>query len=119
MAKDKDNDRSGMVQVELSEEDWKQRAEKLASEEAERIKLKAKKKTHVKRWNEDLIQLDASIVQLTEEVDTRKAWVPAQEDMFGANDTGEDEAAAEEAPRGRRRRRGARAGEQAAGAEVA
>jgi hypothetical protein len=118
MAKKDDNDRSGMVQVELDEADWKQRAEKLASEEADRIKLKAKKKTHVKKWNEELIQLDASIVQLTEEVDTRKAWVPAQEDMFGANDTGgEDEAAAEEAPRGRRRRRGARA--EAAGAEVA
>lgn len=108
-----EEDRTGMVQVELSEDDWKQRAEKLASEEAARIALRAKKKTHVKKWNEELIQLNASIEQLTEEVDTRMAWVPSQTDMFGANDggNGEDE---EEAPA--RRRRGGRRSRNEAGA---
>jgi hypothetical protein len=104
-------ERTGMVQVELSEEDWKQRAERLASDEASRIALHAKKKTHNKKWNEELIQLRESIEQLTEEVDTRMAWVPAQADMFGgANDggNGADETE-EEAPARRRRGRRSRA----------
>jgi len=104
-----DDDRSGMVQVELSEDHWKQRAEKLASEEAARIALKAKKKTHNKKWNEELIQLDSSIAVLTEEVETRTAWVPAQADMFGANDSEpSEEEPADEAPAPGRRRRGRR-----------
>lgn len=106
-------ERTGMVQVELSEEDWKQRAEKLAAEEAARIALLAKKKTHNKKWNEELIQLRESIEQLTEEVDTHQGWVPAQADMFGANDGGEgsDEEPAEEAPARRRRGSGRRRAE--------
>ena len=104
-------ERTGMVQRELSEDDWKQRAEKLASEEAARIALHAKKKTHNKKWNEELIQLRESIEQLTEEVDTRMAWVPAQTDMFGANDDGTNGAdeSEEEAPARRRRGRRTRA----------
>lgn len=101
----KDDDRTGMVQVELSEDDWKQRAEKLSSEEAARIALKAKKKTHNKKWNEELIQYNSSIEQLTEECETRTAWIPAQSDMFGANDAGNGEADEEPKPRGRRGRR--------------
>ena len=81
-------ERTGMVQVELSQEDWEQRAAKLASEEAARFALLDKKKTHNNKWNEELIQLRESIKQLTEEVDTHMAWVPAQADMFGANDGG-------------------------------
>lgn len=98
-----DDDRTGMVQVELSEDDWKQRAEKLAAEETQRFKLLDKKKTHNAKWNEELIQLRESIRQLTEEVETRMAWVPAQTDMFGANDDGNGEDSEEEAPAKRRR----------------
>jgi len=104
-------ERTGMVQVELSQEDWEQRAAKLASEEAARFALIDKKRTHNAKWNEELIQYRESIKQLTEEVDTHTAWVPAQADMFGANDAGpdEEEPAAEPA----RRRRGRRGGAQA------
>ncbi len=100
-------DRTGMVQVELSEEDWKQRAEKLASEEAQRFALLDKKKTHNRKWNEELIQLRESIKQLTAEVDTRMAWVPAQADMDfgGGGGAANDEEPAEEKPTRRRRRR--------------
>jgi hypothetical protein len=100
-------ERTGMVQVELSEDDWKKRAEKLASEEAARFALLDKKSTHNKKWNEELIQLRESIKQLTEEVDTRTAYVPAQADMFGANDA-ESESEPEDEPPPARRGRGRR-----------
>lgn len=103
-----DTDRTGMVQQELTAEEWDARAAKLAEVEQERIDLLAKKKTHNRKWNEELIQKRETIAQLTEEVNTRTAWVPAQRDMFGgaANDDADGEA--DEAPAGRRRRRGRR-----------
>lgn len=100
-------ERTGMVQQELSEDDWKQRAEKLASEEAARFALLDKKSTHNKKWNEELIQLRESIKQLTDEVETHTAWVPAQADMFGANDDVGEEPSDEPPPKRRRGRRGA------------
>lgn len=101
-------ERTGMVQVELNEDDWKQRAEKLAADEAARFALLDKKKTHNKKWNEELIQLRESIKQLAEEVDTKTAWVPAQADMFPANDETAAEEPEDEPPARRRRgRRGA------------
>jgi hypothetical protein len=107
-----------MVQVELNEDDWKQRAEKLASEEAARFALLDKKKTHNKKWNEELIQLRESIQQLTEEVESHSAWVPSQADMFGsANDGGPDEEEPAEPPA--RRRRGRRGGAQASATDAA
>lgn len=103
---------TGMVQVELSQEDWEQRAEKLAADEAARFALIEKKQTHNKKWNEELIQLRDSIKQLTAEVKTHMAFVPAQADMFGANDGGEgsdEDEPAEPPARRRRGRRGAAA----------
>lgn len=103
-------DRTGMVQVELTQDEWEQRSAKLAEDEQSRFDLIDKKKTHNRKWNEELIQLREGIRQLTEEVNTRKAWVPAQAQMpFGgggeaAND--DDEPAAAEAPARRRGRRG-------------
>ena len=105
-----DDDRTGMVQVDLDEDDWKQRAEKLASEEAARFALLDKKRTHNAKWNEELIQLRESIKQLTEEVESHSAWVPAQATMFGANDEINGEEPAEEAAPARRRRGGRRGG---------
>lgn len=113
---DSKQDRSGMTQVALSQEDWEQRAAKLASEESERIALLAKKKTHNLKWNQELIQLRDSIGQLTEEVETRTAWVPAQVGMFGgAENDGEAEDEPEDPTPARGRRRGRR-GAAAAGA---
>jgi len=111
----KQDERSGMTRVELSEAEWKQRAENLAHLENERTKLEDKKSTHNREWNEQLKQLDTDIKVAAEEVETHMAWVPAQADMFGANDNeaAEDEEPAEETPRRRRRRRAA------AGAEPA
>jgi len=112
-------DRTGMVQVELSREDREERGRALAAREQERFDLIDKKKTHNRKWNEDLIQLRESIRQLTEEVDTGMAWVESQTDMFGggsANDTDEAEPEEEPKPRrgGRRGRRGARAADEGA-----
>jgi hypothetical protein len=97
-------ERTGMVQVELDEDVWKQRAEKLAAEETARFALIDKKRTHNARWNEELIQLRESIKQLTEEVETHSAWVPAQADMFGGNGAAEHPESDETAPPARRRR---------------
>jgi hypothetical protein len=116
MANKSDDDRAGMVQVELSKEEWDKRAEALAAEEQACIDLLAKKKTHNRKWNEELIQHRARIEALTEEVNTGKAWVEAQTDMFGggeaANDDGEEESE-ETRPRGRRSRRRTAAAEEA------
>lgn len=116
-------DRTGMVQVDLTQEEWEQRSAKLAEDEQARFDLIDKKRTHNRKWNEELIQLRDGIRQLTEEVNTRQAWVPAQQSLLpgggAAND--DDEPAPAEAPRGRRRRgrraNGAAAAE-AAGADA-
>lgn len=117
MVATRSDDRAGMVQQELSKEEWDKRAEALAAEEQGRIDLLAKKKSHNRMWNEELIQRRARIEQLTEEVNTGKAWVEAQTDMFGgggaANDDGEEDEAAEPKPRGRRTRRRTAAAEEA------
>ena len=107
-------DRTGMVRVELSPEEWEQRSAKLAEDEQARFDLIDKKQTHNRKWNEELIQLRDSIKVLTEEVNTRQAWVPAQTGMFeGGASNDADEPADEEAeeaapPAGRSRRRGRR-----------
>lgn len=93
------DDRTGMVQVELTEDDVKQRSAKLAADELEREKLLEKKRTHNRKWNEEIKQVAASISVLAAEVDTGRAWVPAQEGLFG-----EAENDAEQAPPERRRR---------------
>lgn len=100
-------DRTGMVQVDLTPEEWEQRSAKLAEDEQARFDLIDKKRTHNRKWNEELIQLRDGIKQLTEEVNTRKAWVSAQESMpfaGGSEPANDEEPPAEEAPRGRRRR---------------
>lgn len=116
-------DRTGMVQVELTQDEWEQRSAKLAEDEQARFDLIDKKRTHNRKWNEELIQLRDGIKQLTEEVNTRKAWVPAQAQIpfsGGGEAANDDEAPAEEAPRGRRRRgrRGNGAAPEAAGADA-
>ncbi len=109
-----DDDRTGMVQVELTEEQIKQRSAKLASEELARGELLKKKSTHNNKWNEELKQINASISVLAAEVDSHLAWVPAQETMFeGQGASNDDDEAAEEAPP-ERRRRGRRAAANAA-----
>jgi hypothetical protein len=121
MVATRSDDRAGMVQQELSKEEWDKRAEALAAEEQARIDLLAKKKSHNRMWNEELIQRRGRIEQLTEEVNTGKAWVEAQTDMFGggeaANDDGEEEAD-EPKPRGRRTRRRTAAAEEAASTDA-
>lgn len=107
-------ERTGMVQQDLTDEEWDQRAAKLAEREQDRIDLLAKKKTHNQKWNEELIQARTEIEQLTEEVNTRQAWVPAQTGMFEEPEPANDDEA--EAPAGRRRGRGRRAGGRRGGA---
>lgn len=105
-------DRTGLVQKELTTEEYEQHSAKLASLECERIDLEELKGTKNREWNERLRQLNTDIEKYAKAVDTRTAWVPAQADLFdgeSANDTDTD--GEEEAPRakGRRGRRGARA----------
>ncbi len=101
----KSEERTGMKQVELSEPEWKQRAELHARLTLERTALEEKKATHNREWNEQLRQYETDINVVAEEVDTRMAWVPAQTDMFGAEvAANDDEPEEEETPRRRRRR---------------
>lgn len=120
----KATDRTGMKLVDLTKDEWDQRSEALGAAEQERIDLIETKRSHNRLWNEQLIQLRDRIGQLTEEVNTKQAWVQAQTDMFAENDSGDDgegegepEAEAEasgeeeETPRRRRRRRSGAAAE--------
>jgi multidrug resistance efflux pump len=101
-----ENDRTGMIQIDLSDAEIKQRSDKLATEELEREALLAKKATHNREWNEQLKQSRDRIKQLATEVDSGKAWVPAQANMFGSTSNGSDEEEEETPPpAGRRRRR--------------
>jgi hypothetical protein len=108
---DQAEDRSGMVQVDLTQEEWEQRSDKLAAEEIEREQVRADKRSHNSACNDRIRELNKSIRQLSEEVSTRKAWVPAQTDMFGGddepavNDDGEEAEAEPQEPTPRRRRR--------------
>lgn len=116
MANGNGSERSGMVQVALSDEEVQKRSAKLASEELTREGLLEKKRTHNRKWNEELRQVGTSINVLAAEVDSHQAWVPAQEQLFEA---GGDDDDAEEAPtpitkaRGRRGRRAAANGAEA------
>lgn len=105
-----EDDRTGMVQVELSAEDITERSAKLASEELERERLLEKKRSHNREWNEQLRQTRDRIHQLAEEVDTGKAWVPAQAGLFEGDAENDSEPEPEpEEPPARRGRRGRRA----------
>jgi len=104
-------DRTGMVQVELSEDERNERARLQAAEQVKLDALLEKKRSHNREWNEQILQLEGTISQLAKEADDGQAWVPAQESMFsggGSNDTDASEAEEPEAepvkPKGRRRR---------------
>ena len=100
------DDRAGLVQKELTQEEYEQHAAKLASLEVERTELEELKGTKNREWNEKLRQLDTDIKKFAVAVDTRTTWVPAQADLFEgeeiANDTEDDEAPARKKRRGRR-----------------
>ena len=101
------SERTGMVQVSLSADEVEKRSASMASQELERGQLLEKKRTHNRKWNEELKQYGTNIDVLAAEVDSHQAWVPAQEQLFdAANDDAED---AEEAPKPARGRRGRRA----------
>ncbi len=104
-----DKDRTGMIQVELSDEERNERAMRAAAEQVELDGIIEKKRSHNREWNEQIHQREALISQLCTEADDGKAWVPAQADMFPANDGDEDGVVADEPeptpPRGRRGRR--------------
>lgn len=105
----KTEDRTGMIQVELSDEERNERAMRAAAEQVELDGIIEKKRSHNREWNEQINQREALISQLSLEADEGKAWVPAQADMFPANDGDDDDAASGEPeptpPRGRRGRR--------------
>lgn len=118
-------DRSGLKEVELSEDERNERSRKASSEQVLLDKLYAKKESHNREWNEQIKQHEKLISQLSTEADTGKAWVPAQTDMFGGggaeNDGSEEpeEAVAvedDEDPTPRHRKRGRRGNGAAAGA---
>lgn len=75
---EENQDRTGMVQQALSQQEILDRGEELAGLVKKREKLAEKKRTHNRKWNEELIQLDDAINELAEEVETGQAWVDAQ-----------------------------------------
>jgi hypothetical protein len=100
----KSEEHSGLVQRDLNDDEVAQRAAKLASEELDRETLREKKVTHNREWNEQLKQANTRIAVLAAEVDTHKAWVASQEDLFGNGLDEEPEPAPLPARRGRRGR---------------
>ena len=113
----KDDAHTGMMQVELGQDEVEKRSAKLASEELAREELLEKKRSHNRLWNEELKQARERINQLSTEVHTGKAWVPAQSDLFDA-ETGEafdedPESPTEVPPPAKRRGRGRRTAEPA------
>jgi hypothetical protein len=121
---EKNEERSGMTQVELSEDERNERSRRQSAEQVSLDNLYAKKESHNREWNEQIKQHEKLISQLAQEAETGKAWVPAQTDMFGGggaeNDGDEpsEEAAAsdDEDPTPRRRKRGRRGNGATAGA---
>ena len=116
--------RTGMKQVELTEEERNERARKQAAEQVSLDNLYAMKESHNREWNEQIKQHEKLISQLAAEAETGKAWVPAQTNMFDGppeNDGGDDpdtEASSDDedpAP-ARRRKRGRRGNGASAGA---
>lgn len=107
-----EQDRTGMTQVQLSDEERNERARQQAAEQVKLDDLYEKKRSHNRKWNEEIRQLEGAISQLAKEAEDGVAWVPAQTDMFGANDS-EPDPEPEPAParqrRGRRGRNGAEA----------
>ncbi len=93
-----DADRTGMIQVELSKDELDKRSAKLAREEVEYNELLEKKRSHNREWNEQLRQAEERIAVLAQEVDSGKAWVPAQTDMFGGGEGSEEPEAEDEEP---------------------
>ncbi len=104
-----------MTQVELDDDDRKQRAMKAAAEQVALDALIEKKRSHNRKWNEEINQAEKLISQLSTEADSGKAWVPAQVGMFGDAANDDDEPSDDEQPAPRKRGRGRR-GAAAAGA---
>lgn len=81
-----EDDKTGMLLKDLSPAEVKARANELAKEELERDKLLEKKRSHNREWNEELRQAHQRISKLAKEVDSKQAWVMAQEDLFEDDD---------------------------------
>lgn len=100
-----DQDRTGMTQVALSDEDRNERARQQAAEQVKLDDLYEKKRSHNRKWNEEIRQLEGTISQLAKEAEEGIAWVPAQTAMFedSANDAEPDPTPPARQRRGRRR----------------
>lgn len=103
--------RAGLVEMDLSEEQVAQRAEKLAQEELDKSALEERKTNSNREWNASLRGYEERIAVLAVEVKTHKAWVPAQHDLFEEELT--DEVVPDDEPTPKRSRRGRRAAAEA------
>ena len=113
---EKNEERSGMTQVELSEDERNERSRRQSAEQVALDLIYAKKESHNREWNEQIKQHEKLISQLAQEAETGKAWVPAQTDMFGGGGAENDDEE-EPTPNLRSKRRGRRGnGAAAAGA---
>lgn len=74
----KDDDNTGLVNVRLDDETWRNRSFELASELKRLEHTRAKKKAAVQKLNADIKLHLERIEVLAEEVDTRSAMVDAQ-----------------------------------------
>lgn len=85
MAKE-ETDRTGMVERNLSDDEVRAKGEELAALCQKHEKLAEKKRNHNRKWNEELITLDAAIKELSEEIERKTAWVSAQDQFDFAKD---------------------------------
>lgn len=78
MAKE-ETDRTGMVERELGDDELRAKGEELAALCQKHEKLSEKKRNHNRKWNEELITLDEAIREVSEQIERKTAWVPAQD----------------------------------------
>lgn len=80
MAKE-ETDRTGMVERTLTDDEVRAKGEELAALCQRHEKLAEKKRNHNRKWNEELITLDAGIQELSEQIERKVAWVDAQHQL--------------------------------------
>ena len=76
-------DRTGMVQAKLTDDQITAKGQELADECQKLDKLKEKKRSHNRKWNEEIRELEAHITELSEEIESGEHWISAQDQLPG------------------------------------
>jgi hypothetical protein len=77
------SDRTGMVQAKLTDEQITQKGEQLADEVQELDALKERKRSHNRKWNEEIRLHEKTITELADQIESGEAWISAQDQLPG------------------------------------